>query len=1034
MKNGAIAYFAGNPVASTVLMMFLILGGVLAGFDLPVQYFPNIDLRTISVTVSSPGSSPAEVEEDINRRIEESVVGLPGVARVVGVASEGLSRVEVEVDTFADIAAVLDSVRNAIDGIENFPPVSAEPPEVELKELTPEVLTLSVSSSTLSEDALRHVTEGIRDDLLALPAVSQIRLRGARDREVAIELNEEELRRNDLSLAEVASKVRRSSLNLTFGELRTGAGGVVLHAVDKRRHGEEFEDIAIITRRDGTTLRLGELATIRDGFVDEELLLEVDGRPSILVRVEATDEQSLAVISDSVKEWLADYRPPAGVDVDIWNDRAEPTFERLSEIVRNGVVGAILVFFCLVLAFDLRVAVWITVGIPLSFVGALMFFNVADLTLNMGTVFALFLLIGIVVDDAVVVGESIATERERGRSALEAAIAGARAVVGPVTVGVITTIVALFPLMYVTTGNYQVLKVIPWVAILVLIVSLVEAFWVLPSHLSHEGRWSLSPLREIQDRARAWINDLRDAIVVPAASWAIRHVFLTLLLGLLFVIASLALIRSEMVRVVVLDPNAAFSDSIQADLRLPAGAPFEASVAAARHFAAAASHINDQLEGTSIASISLMVGRLGDGGLSRTSEHEASKSHLASVRLHLHERPFREASPEVIARVWREAVGHVTGLESVSVETSRIQTQPSVAYALLHDDPQDLHKAAGELRAFMAGIPGLYEVSDSLATGKRHLEIQLTPAGEAAGLTPAMIGRQLRANLLGLEVQRIQRGRDEIRVVVRYPAERRQSLRELASERIAIPGGGNMPLSIAAHITEQRELASLTRIDGRRAALVNARADIGRITPIQARRFIAESFLPDLMARYPGLSVSLDAGARDERTTLATMGTLVPIVLLVIYGLMAAFLRSYWKPVVVIVGLPIACAGAIFGHWILGWNLTATSVFGIVGVGGVVVNDALVLLDRYNVIRRDNEGIPAIAAAVGATRDRFRAVFLTTLTTVLGLSPLLYERGDGLIALVPFVVSMLGGLVAAGAFTLFMLPALVMFVEGRREA
>ena len=333
----------------------------------------------------------------------------------------------------------------------------------------------------------------------------------------------------------------------------------------------------------------------------------------------------------------------------------------------------------------------------------------------------------------------------------------------------------------------------------------------------------------------------------------------------------------------------------------------------------------------------------------------------------------------------------------------------------------------------MEDIPGLYALSDSLSPGKRHFEIQLTPAGQAAGLTPALIGKQLRANFHGREVQRIQRGRDEIRVVVRYPAKLRRSLRELANERIILPGGQEIPLSVAVRIAEKRELATLTRIDGKPAALVNAHADFREVTPIQARRTIAGDFLPGLISKYPGLQISRDAGARDERAMLETLGVVVPIVLLIMYGLMASFLRSYWKPLVAVIGVPVAFAGAIFGHWVLGWHLTAISLFGMIGVAGVIVNDALVLLARYNTIRREDEMIPAIAAASAATRDRFRAVFLTSLTTVLGLSPLLYERSDELLFLVPFVVSMLGGLIAAGAFTLILLPALVMFVEGRNE-
>ena len=1034
MKNGLIEYFVGNPVAARLLMIFLILGGLIAGLNTQVRQIPDLDYRTIVVTLPSPGSSPREIEEDINRRIEESVLGLEGVDRVVSVASEGLARVEVEIETFADADAVLADVKNAVDSIENFPPPSARPPRIEHKRLSVEVLTLSLSSSTLSEDALRIAAEDLRDDLLTLPSVSLVRLQGTRDREISIEMDEEELRRNDLTISEVARKVRRASLNLTFGELRTDAGGVVLNVIGKRKHGEEFKDIPLIARLDGSVVKLGDVARIRDGFVDEDVLSEVDGKPAVFVRVEAGEEHSVFGISNAIEDRLLTYEPPAGVEVEVWSNQVDGILDRFSGILLNAVVGMILVFVCLVLVFDLRVAIWIAVGIPISFVGSMLFFDMSDLTLNMGTLFAFFLLIGIVVDDAVVVGESIAAERERGKSPLDAAISGARAVAGPITVGVLTTVLAFVPLLFVTTGNYQMVKVFPLVAFFVLFVSLVEAFCILPSHLSHARRWSLSPLSDIQTAVGNRLNGLRDAVVVPAVSWSVRHIYLTFLLGVVFVVFALWLVRADVVRVIVLDSAANVGNTIQADLQLPAGAPFEASVAVGQRFVEAARRVNDQLDGTAIESISLIVGNRAGGAGSQTGREEANSSHLASVRVHLHERPLRRTSPEVIERMWRRNVGEAAELEKLAIQTTRIRFRPGVAYALLHDDPETLRNAARELGAYLRTVPGLYGQSDSLSPGKRHFEVRLTPVGQAAGLTPATIGKQLRASFHGLTVQRIQRGRDEIDVVVRYPAERRRSLRELASERILRPGGQEVPLSAVASIVERRELATLTRIDGKRAAQVNAHVDFSKVTAIQARRTVAENFLPGLLAKYPGLSVARDAGARDERALLETLGVLVPIVLILMYGLMAAFLRSYWKPMVAVVGVPIAFAGGILGHWVLGWDLTAISLFGMIGVAGVIVNDALVLLDRYNTIRRQNEAIPAIAAASAATRDRFRAVFLTTLTTVLGLSPLLYERSDELLFLVPFVVSMLGGLVAAGAFTLFVLPALVMFVEGRREA
>ena len=1029
-RTGLIAYFAGNRVAAHLLMLFLIVGGVIAAFHLPVQNFPDIEGRAVSVTVRLPGSSPKEVEEDIVRRVEEAVVGLPGVERVISTSTQGRGRIQVEMADFADAGAMLYEVQSAVDAIENFPPLGAERPEVELLKAYIDVLTLAVSSSRVGENELRLAAEELRDGLLALPSVSQVSLEGTRDREISIELSEEELRRNHLSINEVVNAVQRASLNLTFGELRTEAGGVILHTVSKRSAGEEFEDIPLIARLDGTIVTLGEVARVRDGFVDEDLASEYNGRPAIFVRVDAAERQSLVDIADEVKGWLATYEAPQDVAVSVWDDRAEPVFSRFSRIVRNGIIGTVLVFLCLVLVFDLRVSFWVTVGIPLSFIGSLIFFGPGDQTLNMGTLFAFFLLIGIVVDDAVVVGESIAAERERGKNALTAAISGATAMVGPLTVGVITTVIAFLPLLFVTSGYYQIVNVFPYVALFVLFVSLVEAFFILPAHLSHERRWSAPPLSDLQDWVRRWLEEVRDRIVAPAVSWSIRHIWLTLVFAVAVVLVSLLLLRSEAVRIVVFDRDLNAPESIQADIRLPVGTPFEDTRAVAERFASAVRAVNDELGGTSINGVSVLVGNLASP---RRMDRADNSSHLASVRVHLAPRPERTASPSEIERSWRGHLGDISELEELEFRTTRLRFPPSVAYAVKHDDPEVLGQAVAELTSLIGTIPGVYGISDTLSLGKRHLEIGLTPAGKAAGLTPATVGKQLRASFHGVEAQRIQRGRDEVKVMVRYPAERRRSLAELASERVRRPGGGEVPLSTVAELSEKRELATLTRIDGEQAARISADADPAVITPIQARRAVEREFIPAVLAKYPGTRVESDGVARRERAMLATLALLVPIALIAMYALMAAFLRSYWKPVIAVAGIPTAFAGAVLSHWVLGWDFTAMSMFGVIAVAGVVVNDGLVLLDRYNTIRRENAMIPAIAAAAAATRHRFRAVFLTSLTTVLGLSPMLYDRSDELITLVPLVVSMLGGLALSTLFILFLLPTLVMIVDGRRD-
>ncbi len=745
--TGIIAYFAGNPVAANLLMLAIFVVGIVSGSQVAIQDLPDVDFRTVTVTVSSPGASPIEVEEDIVRRIEESVIGFQGVDRVVSRSVEGLGWVDIELTTFANADKVLDDVKQAVDSIENFPPANAELPEVELKKLNRQVVTLAVTSSMLDEDALRSTAEEVRRELLQLPSTSNVELFGTRDREIAIEMSEEELRRHDLSLRDIANTVRSTSFNLTFGELKSEAGGVVLHAVSKRAYGHEFSGIPLITDRDGTIVTLGEVAEIRDGFVDGEIIARVDGVPAVFVQVALPEGQSVIKIANEVRRWLAGYRAPRDVDIFIWNDAAKPQLERYSDLIRAGVTGVILVFLLLLLVFDLRAAVWITFGIPFAFAGSLMFFGPANLTMHLGTMVALFLMIGLVVDDALVVGESIIAERERGKGALEAAIAGAKAVISPITIAALTTIMALVPFFFMTALSYQVLRVFPLVAVFVLAISLVEAIFILPAHLGHSRRWSLWPLSAIQARTCAWIDVVRDRTVVPAVSWSVRHVWPTLATGVAVAVLPLLLLWFDVVRVILFTEQA--SDYVQADLYMQEGTPFDVTHTAVEDAVAAVLAVNEQLPGESIGSVSVIVGQMIDSSLGPIP----TGSHLAAVRARLQERPLRRAAPLEVARAWQQNLGLVAHLENLDFWSSEIRARPNVGYALIHEDEDVLEQAAAEMRSFMAEIPGVVQTSDTLGPGKQHLQIELTPVGEAAGLTPATIGNQLRANYHGVEVQ-----------------------------------------------------------------------------------------------------------------------------------------------------------------------------------------------------------------------------------------------------------------------------------------
>ena len=786
IKAGPIASFAGNPVAANLLMAVIAIVGLLAGSRLVLRDVPVADWNRIRITVESPGASAREVEEEIVRRMEEAVLGISGVERVVGTAVADLATVIVEYSSLSDGDAVLQDVENAVDNIDNFPPPIASEPEIEivLGEVT--ALTLAVSSPYLDQDALQRAAEDIRDQLMQLPGISDVTLRGARDREVSIEMDEEQLRRYRLSFATIAARVRGSSLNLSFGELDTQSGQVALHTVSKRQTGAQFADIPLVTRADGTIIRLGDVAEIRDAFApSDQVALTVNGAPAVLVTVGVAQWQSITDVAEQVREWLAGFTAPPEVTVSIWEDAADTAVTRISIILRSVAVGMALVFACLILVLDLRNALWVALGIPLAFVGSLMLLAALDLTISNLTIAMFFILVGLVVDDALIVAENIDAERKANpRRPLAAAVRGARAVFAPVTVGAITTVLAFVPLLFVV-GPFQPMAVFPYVVAGVMAVSLIEAFLILPAHLSHSGNWTLSPLRDVQGYVSGLLVRLRERTVAPLVSWAVRHVWTTFAAAGLFVLVALALLATGMVPFVAFSGNSSARTNIRADLYLPVGTPFATTLATADRVADAAAALDDAFGGTTVRGVSVFVGNLFSAPV---DEDETHASHLASVMLHVADRAGRTASVFDVGEAWAQRIGRVPLLKRFDV-SAREESTGTVNYSLAHEDEAMLQNATERLTSFMASIEGVSGVWDSLAPGKRHIDIGVTPAGQAAGLTPAAIGRQLRANYHGLEIQELQRGPDEVKVMLRYPIERRRSLQEL-SARAHSPSGG----------------------------------------------------------------------------------------------------------------------------------------------------------------------------------------------------------------------------------------------------
>ena len=1032
-----------------MLMLLLLGGGVVAAMLLPVQSFPDYDPRLIEVVVPFPGASPAEVEDGITRRVEERVRDVGGVSRVHSTASEGMGIVVAELETFANKDSVFDNIQIAVDSLQNFPPQLAEKPRVGMPSVFRLIATLVVSSSTATESDLRNAAELVRGRLLALPTVSRVDVFGAREPEISIEVSEAVLLRNDLTVEEVAAAVRQASVQQSSGELRTEAGGLVIRTNTKSQSVEEFKNIAVITRIDGSIVRLGDIAEINDGFVDMEVTSRVDNVNSLFLRVRESDEgdpQILPAAEDILAE-ADSIELPAGIKLSVWEDASETTRVRVEAMIGYALFGVALVFLLLVLVSDLRLAVWVTLGIPISFLGAMLFFEPLGLTLNSTTMFALVLVIGIVVDDAIVVGESIAAQQEAGNDGIEGARQGAREVAGPVVTGVVTTMIAFAPLIFVPGVIGQVLSAIPIVVIAVLVVSLVEAFFILPSHLAHGRKWSLPPLSDIQQRGHNWLANLRDNVIVRAISAALLRPWLTIGASLLFLVFAAGLVWTATVKFVLFEPPADV-DRISVQLTFPIGVPFDVTQAAADRIVGAAYALEESLNEQPFNSIGVVVGgQLASAADSFDLGQNVGEyaTHLATVVALLNDESRQSTRATELMHLWRNAAGEIEGAENIEWHASSVVVVPEVAYTLTHPDIDSLQVAVDELQARLDAEPGVFGSTNSLNLGKRQFDITINPVGLSLGMNAADVARQLRSRFYGAEVQRNQRGRDEMRVVVRYPDNERIRLADVMDERIAVradppfSGLGSsatsaaVPLAIIADVVERRGYAAIQRLDGVRSALLNARVDTAQRAPNEITSILADEWFPELQERYPGLEQVRAGQLSLQDRMFEILALLVPVAILAIYAIIAVQLRSYALPLIVMAAVPFASAGAIVGHFLLNYDIMAYSVFGMIAIGGVVVNDVLVLLDRYKRIKAES-GISAdIALIAAATRHRFRAILLTSVTTLMALLPTLYSTNPDTAPLIPLVVSLVFGLLFANAILLFFVPALLALVEGAQE-
>lgn len=1045
-KKGLLGWFASNHVAANLLMFLIIAAGLLTIFTIKVEFFPEMSLDMITVTVPYLGASPSDVEEGVVMRVEEAIAAVDGIKRMTSSAAEGAGMVFVEVEEYADVQEVLDDIKAEVDRIITFPEETEKPIIADITTRY-EVITI-VLYGDVSEKALRSLADEVRDDLTALENISQVDITGVRPYEISIEVSEQTLRRYGLTFDQVASAVRQSSIDVPAGSVKTKGGEILVRTEGQRYYGPEFEKIIVLTRNDGTEIRLGDIADVKDDFEDVDLYARFDGKKAALVKVFRVGDQGALDVADTVKQYVEEKRSalPEGVAMSTWEDTSEVLRGRMNLLTRNAYLGLTLVFVCLTLFLNIRLAFWTTMGIPISFLGAFWLLPKFDVSLNMISLFAFIMSLGLVVDDAIVIGENIFAYRQRGMSRLEAAIKGVREMAAPVVLAVLTTIFAFVPLLFIAGIMGKIMRVIPVVTISVLAVSLVEALLILPAHLStsgFRGRFILFRLTEklrlaVEKRMMAFINGTFARFVMKSVQWR----YVTMAVGVAVFAIIIGYITGGYMKVVFFDPVEA--DNLVATVTMPQGVPLSQTQEVVTRLEQAAEQVRVEFDAKRSDKPSLfkhMATIIGDQPRSRGGGPVrgigiGGGTHLAEVNIELitgEERDSKTESATKMESRWRELVGEIPGISSLTFMSKIVSTGEAINVELSHQNFDTLLTVVEQLKSILREYNGVTDIADSFEEGKAELKLELKDTGRTLGLTLADLAKQVRQAFYGEEAQRIQRGRDDIRVMVRYPEAERKSLADVENMRIRLPDGTEIPFKTVANVNYGRAYATIRRADRRRVVNVTADVDETVANTREINVDLAKNVLPGLIQRYPGLQYRFAGEERERNESLGSLLVTFPLALLAIYGLLAVQFRSYIQPLIVMSAIPFGIVGAVIGHILMGFvfmtkfNLSILSMFGIVALSGVVVNDSLILIDLINRERRS--GIELNQIVKDCATRRFRPIMLTTLTTFFGLVPMMLERSLQARFLIPMAISLAFGVMFATLITLFLVPSLYMILE-----
>jgi multidrug efflux pump subunit AcrB len=1006
--NGLIAWWARNSVAANLVMIGIFVAGTIGFFQMEREMDPQVRFPGLQIEVSWPGAAPQEVEEQIVARIEESVRDLDSIEWVRSTSAEGYGGVYILAEQQVDFTQFMNDVKIRVDSISSFPR-DIEPPKVQQWVNRNEFMRIALHGD-LGERELKRLAETLRREAAQLPAVTVVQLFGTRQEEVSIEVSEEALRRYNLSFTEVATAIRNTSINQSAGQVRTEVGTYQLKVRSQADTETEFGDIIIRESLDGGAIRVADVATVLDGFEDNPILATLNGEPAVLLQVMSTDVMDIVTASESIRGWIEKRKDtlPEGVSLTLWTDQAVDFKGRMKTIGSSAAMGLVLVMVVLLLTLRPIVAFWVAVGIATAYAGAFVLLGSVGVSLNMLSTFAFLLVLGIVVDDAIVVGEGIHSEANRIGGGVNASIAGAQLVAKPVVFGVITTILAFLPWLFVSGSTSEFTRHITWVVILALGFSLVESLLILPSHLSSmKPRENLKGFGKFQKKIADSILHFAENHYRGIATWSLNRRYLVTSIFIAVLVIGFGLFSTGWVKKAFM-PDIE-SDEIVVNVVMPEGAPYSRAL-----------EILAQLQAAEQALVDEVNERTDGQGVLIENWYTRSRrdSVLAIVKLappEVRDMTAKEASIRL-----RELMGDVPDAREVSVQYTQGNNDPGFELSIRHPDLDVLRAATADVETQLRTYETLYDVRNNLEGASEEIRLTMKPGTAKLGLTLADVNRQVRQAYFGEEVQRLPRNGQDVRVKVRYPLESRQNIESLKNFRVRTNDGRELPLLAVADLEYAPGISRIQRWNGNRAARVSA--DLKEQVRDDIMKDLDENFFPEWEKRYPGIIRGSVGQAEGEQRFVKEVMGLYLIAFFAMYTLLAIAFRSYWQPILILVAMPYAFVGAIFGHSVIGLTMAIFSYFGIAAAAGVVVNDNLVLMDYCNRLR--DKGMSARDAIIEAGVKRFRPILLTSVTTIVGLTPMMLERSIQAAFLKPIVVSLAFGVFFAFFVTLLMVPSL----------